>query len=47
MESSNQSLDFPLTAANGFARRERERERNLHTTQIQKAQSLSDYAQQD
>jgi hypothetical protein len=27
--------------------REREREREMHTTRIQKAESLSDYAQQD
>jgi hypothetical protein len=33
----------PLTATNGNVRREK----NLHTTLKQKAQSLSDYAQQD
>jgi hypothetical protein len=43
MDSGTQSLDFPLTAANGNARREK----NLHTTLKQKMQSLSDYAQQD
>jgi hypothetical protein len=32
MEYSPQSLDFPLVAVNSIARRERERERNLHTT---------------
>jgi hypothetical protein len=40
---SAQSLDFPLTTTNGNAGREK----NLHTTLKQKAQSLSDYAQQD
>jgi hypothetical protein len=45
MDSSTQSLHFPLMAANGIIGRERER--NLHTTRIQKAQSLSDYAQQE
>jgi hypothetical protein len=43
MDSSTQSLDFPLTAANGNA----SREKNLHTTLKQKTQSLSDYAPQD
>jgi hypothetical protein len=38
-----QSLDFPLVAANGNSGREK----NLHTTQKQKAKNLSDYAQQD
>jgi hypothetical protein len=42
-DSSAQSLDFSLAIANGNAGREK----NLHTTLKQKAQSLSDYAQQD
>jgi hypothetical protein len=33
-------LDFPLTATNGIAQKERE---NMHTTRTQKVQSLSDY----
>jgi hypothetical protein len=43
MESSTQSLDFPLMVVNGITGREGRR--NLHTTVIK--QSLSDYAQQD
>jgi hypothetical protein len=42
-DSSAQSLDFPLTATNGNAGREK----NLHKTLKQKGQSLSDYTQQD
>jgi hypothetical protein len=37
-ESSTQSLDFPLTAINSIARRERER--NLHTTVKAKLERL-------
>jgi hypothetical protein len=47
MDSSTQSLNFPLTATNDNTGREREREKILHTTLKQKAQSLSDYAQKD
>jgi hypothetical protein len=43
MESSFRSLDFPLRAINGIARREKWR--NMHTKVIKK--SLSDYAQED
>jgi hypothetical protein len=43
MDSSTQSLDFPLMAVNSIA--ERGRDRDLHTKVIK--QSLSDYAQQD
>jgi hypothetical protein len=46
-ESSTQGIDFPLTAVNGIAKREREREKNLHIIMIQQEQSLSNYAQQD
>jgi hypothetical protein len=44
MDSSAQSLDFPLTTTNGNAERERERERerekNLHTTLRSKSAKL-------
>jgi hypothetical protein len=43
MESSTQSLDFPLMAVNGITGRGSGR--NLHTRVIK--QSLSDYTQQD
>jgi hypothetical protein len=33
MDSRAQSLDFPLTAANGNAGREREREKSAHNTE--------------
>jgi hypothetical protein len=46
-ESSTQGIDFPLTVVNGIAKREREREKNLHIIMIQQEQSLSNYAQQD
>jgi hypothetical protein len=46
-ESSTQGIDFPLTAVNGIAKRERERKKNLHIIMIQQEQSLSNYAQQD
>jgi hypothetical protein len=42
MESSTQSLDFPLTAIHDIARREKG---ETYTQQLKK--SLSDYAQQD
>jgi hypothetical protein len=34
---STQSLDFPLTATNGNAGREREREKPAHNTETKKA----------
>jgi hypothetical protein len=42
MDSSTQSLDFPLTAVNGIAGREREREgeRDLHTIVKAKLEQL-------
>jgi hypothetical protein len=43
MESSTQSLDFPLKVINDIAGREGRR--NLHTIVIK--QSLSNYTQQD
>jgi hypothetical protein len=38
-DSSTQSLDFPPMITNNIAGRERERERNLHTIEIQKSKA--------